>query len=101
MTFAEIAKFVVVVVAVTSFVVAPVAWVCAVIYMFKTVAHRKPGVALWRDAPVRNPFNHILVSDNLTTEGLKYRRKLLAALLWFVGPIILTLGLAAVTGVLH
>lgn len=79
-------------------IVAAIAWVLILVYMFKTVAHRKPGLGLWRDAPAMNPFNHILITANLTEEGLKYRRRLGVAVLAFVVPILFTIALAAVTG---
>jgi ABC-type glycerol-3-phosphate transport system permease component len=81
-----------------TMIVVSIAWVLSIIYMFKTVANRKPGIALWRDAPAINPFNHILRSENLTEDGLKYRRRLVVSAAAFVIPILITLGLAAITG---
>jgi hypothetical protein len=75
--------------------------------MFKTVANRKPGLRLWHDAPdfgfnspwwLRNPFNHILVTGNLTDTGLKYRRWLVFSVLAFVVPILAVLAFGAAIG---
>jgi hypothetical protein len=74
--------------------------------MFKTVANRKPGLRLWHDAPsfftaepwwMRNPFNHILVTENLTDAGIKCRRRLLYSMLCFVVPIVVVLLIGALT----
>jgi hypothetical protein len=74
--------------------------------MFKTVANRKPGIRLWHDAPfgfhspwwLRNPFNHILVTEHLTETGLKYRRWLVFSVLAFIVPILTVLALGAAIG---
>jgi len=67
------------------FVLAPV---IALAYALMAVAHLKPGVRAWLDAPLLNPLNHMFVSGNLTEEGLKYRRRAMLAmatslLAWF------------------
>ena len=85
---------------------AALAWVTAVVCLFKAVANRKPGVRLWHDAPfgahlpwwLRNPFNHVLSPGNLTEAGLKYRRWHFYAVLAFVVPILAVLSIAALTG---
>jgi ABC-type glycerol-3-phosphate transport system permease component len=82
---------------IVTMIVAPVAWVLILLFACKAIANRKLGLSLWRDAPGFNPFNH-LMSRNLTQEGLIYRRRMYLALLAFVIPIVLTVGLASLTG---
>ncbi len=67
--------------------------------MCKTIANRKPHIDLWRDAPMRNPWNIMLDSNLLTEEGLRCRRIVLKAVAWFVIPILLVHVLAAALGV--
>lgn len=55
----------------------------ALIYIFMALAHLKPGVRLWLDAPLLNPLNHIFFSGNFTKDGLKYRRRVLIATVTF------------------
>ena len=53
--------------------VAILCWFVAVINMFRTVAHRKPGIPLfshWLD----NPFNLMLRPGQLTERGVTARR---------------------------
>jgi hypothetical protein len=71
------------------------AWVATIYYSFRTVACLKPGLRLWRDAPAWNPFNHILRTAHLTEQGLKHRRRLIAAALTFVSFALIGLGVAA------
>jgi hypothetical protein len=91
---------------VTAWIIAAISWPLAVFYMFKTVANRRPGLRLWHDAPtlfgaepwwMRNPFNHICVTDNLTEEGIRCRRRLIYAVLCFVLPIVSVLLIGALT----
>lgn len=84
-----------------AMIIAPVAWVVAVVFMFKTIANRKPHVDLWRDAPMRNPWNIMLDSNLLTDEGLRCRKIALKAVVWFTIPTLLVLILAAVMGLLN
>lgn len=81
-----------------AMLVAPVAWVCTLVFMVKTIANRKPHVRLWRDAPFCNPWNIMLNSSLLTDEGLRCRRVVVKSAGWFVIPILLLLALAAATG---
>ena len=46
---------------------------------------------------MRNPFNHILVTENLTDAGIKCRRRLLYSMLCFVVPIVVVLLIGALT----
>ena len=75
-------------------------WVAMLVYLFKTLACRRPGVRLWRDAPARNPFNHIFVSRHLTEEGLRCRRRLILATAAFVFYVLAFLGVGTVVGAL-
>ena len=86
------------VVFIPTLVVAPIAWVCIVVYGFKTIANRKPEVDLWRDAPMGNPANIMLDSKLLTDEGLRCRSIMAKSILWFAVPILLSLALGAATG---
>jgi hypothetical protein len=70
------------------------AWVAMIYYSFRTVACLKAEVRLWRDAPAWNPFNHILRTAHLTEQGLKHRRRLIAAALTFVSFALIALGVA-------
>ncbi len=83
---------------VLTMIIAPIAWVCILVYGFKTIRNRKPEVSLWRGAPAWNPVNITLSPELLTEEGLKYRRRLFWSVAFFVVPILLTIGLAAITG---
>jgi hypothetical protein len=83
-----------------------VSWPLAIYYMFKTVDNLKPGVRLWQDAPslfggkpwpMPNPFNHIGATEHLTPEGIRYRRRLIYAVLCFLVPIAVVLLIGALT----
>ena len=78
--------------------VAMVSWVIAVYSMFAAIFCLKPGVDLWKDAPLRNPFNHILVASHLSDTGLKHRRRLIICAILFVVPILLVIGLGTLLG---
>ncbi|MGV3484236.1 MAG: hypothetical protein ACO1RT_07450 [Planctomycetaceae bacterium] len=73
-----------------TMVVSPIAWVCAVVFMFKTVANRKPNVP-WN-------WNIMLDARLLTGEGLRCRAVALKAIGWFTIPILAFIALAAATG---
>jgi ABC-type glycerol-3-phosphate transport system permease component len=92
----EVGSILLLILGAATVLVSPVAWVLTLVFACKAIANRKPGLALWRDAPAFNPCNH-LISRNLTSEGLRYRRHMCVALLAFVLPIIATLALAALT----
>jgi len=84
-----------------TMLIAPVAWVYVIVFSFKTIANRKPHIDLWRDAPMRNPWNIMLDSNLLTDEGLRCRAVAMKALAWFTIPILLVLTLAAAAGKLN
>lgn len=67
--------------------------VVALVYMFKAVAHLRPGVSLWFDAPLFNPLHHVLVPTNLTEEGLIYRRRAGLAIGLFILAWLVSVGL--------
>ena len=79
-------------------VIAPVAWVCILVFGVKAVRNARPGVNLWGRETMWNPGNVLIFPGMLTDEGRRHRRKCFLAVLWFVVPIAATMLLAAVTG---
>ena len=85
-------------VALPTMVIAPVAWVCILVFGFKAVRSARPGINPWGRETMWNPGNVLIFPGMLTDEGRRYRRKCFVALLWFVIPIAVTMLFAAVTG---
>jgi len=85
-------------VAVPSMLVALVAWPCIIVFGIQAARHAKAEVNVWSSETLWNPFNVLIYPRLLTERGLQYRRRCFQAAACFVGPILLTMGLAAVTG---
>ena len=79
-------------------VIAPVAWVCMLVFGFEAVRNVRPDVNLWGRETMWNPGNVLIFPGMLTDAGARYRRKRIVAVLWFVVPIGTTMLLAAITG---
>jgi len=86
------------IVALPTMVIAPVAWVCMLVFGFKAVRNARPDVNLWGRETMWNPGNVLIFRGMLTDEGKRYRRKCFLAVLWFVVPIGTAMLLATITG---
>ncbi len=76
----------------SAYSVAAIAWSAAALYLFKTVAHRRPDVRLWGAALGYIPLNIVFRPALLTERGRMYRRRFGVAALVFA--IALSTGLA-------
>lgn len=68
----------------TAYSAAAMAWSVAVVYLFRTVANRQPGVRLWSAALGYVPLNIVFRPDLLTERGRLFRRRFGKAVLFFV-----------------
>jgi hypothetical protein len=85
-------------VALPTMFIAPVAWVCILVFGFKAVRNARPDINLWGRDTMWNPGNVLIFPDMLTDEGRHYRRRCFVAGLWFVIPTGVTIVLAVLTG---
>jgi len=74
-------------VALPTLVVAPLAWVCILVFGVKAVRNARPEVELWSRETMWNPINVLFSPQMLTDAGRRYRRKCFLAVLWFAVPI--------------
>jgi hypothetical protein len=73
-----------------------VCWACALFFMIRTVALRKPGVSLWHGTAL-NPFNLLLQPSKLSEAGLTARRRCFLSVLGFIGCVLLAMLIGAAT----
>jgi hypothetical protein len=85
---------------VAAFVGTFVCWFIALINMFRTLAHRKPGVAIWPHW-WESPFNILFRPEELTARGLVARRWCFFGVAGFLACFVLFLLVGIPTGVLH
>jgi ABC-type nitrate/sulfonate/bicarbonate transport system permease component len=79
--------------------IALVFWFRILFFAWKTIANRRDGVHLVRDAPLGNPANILLKAELLTEKGIAYRRRMVASLLVFVAIVVGGFVVAAIVGV--
>src|SRR4051812_26272497 len=70
-------------------IAAMITWPAAAYYLVMTTANKKPNTG---------PFYGIGFTENLSEDGIKYRRKLLYAVLGFVIPILVVMLIGFLTG---
>lgn len=79
-----------------AYCLAAIAWSAAVLYLFKTIANRRPGVRLWGAELGYIPLNAVFRPDLLTDRGRLCRRRFGISALVFIAA----LGTAFTLGVL-
>jgi hypothetical protein len=67
----------------TAYSAAAIAWSVAAVYLFRTIANRRPGVRLWSAALGFVPLNIVFRPDLLTDRGQLYRRRFGKAAFFF------------------
>jgi hypothetical protein len=67
----------------TAYSAAAIAWSVAAVYLFMTLANRRPGVRLWTAALGYIPLNIVFRPDLLTDRGRLCRRRFGNAALGF------------------
>jgi hypothetical protein len=80
--------------------IAAIAWSAAVVYLFKTIAHRRSRISLWSAALAYTPLNLVFRPDLLTERGLQYRLRFGVAVLIFVCAVAAGLVLTGILGLL-
>jgi hypothetical protein len=83
---------------VVGWVASLVAWISIVVFGLKVLRNVLPGVSPWSRRFAYNPANVLFHPELLTPEGLIHRRRLCWAVAVFVGLVLGTLFLAALTG---
>jgi len=94
----EPASILLMLIAVPSMLVALVAWPCIIFFGVRAARNAKAEVNVWSSETHWNPLNVVFYPRLLTDRGLQYRRRCFQAVTCFVVPILLTMGLAALTG---
>jgi len=79
----------------STYSVATIAWSAALLYLFKAMAHRKPGVRLWNRQLGYFPCNLIFHPELLTEPGQICRRRFGISLLIFIGAAGMSLAIGA------
>jgi len=79
----------------SAYSVATIAWSAALLYLFKTMAHRKPGVRLWNKRLGYIPCNLVFHPELLTEHGQSCRRRFGISVLIFVCAVGLSLAIGA------
>ena len=74
------------------------AWVSVVVYGLKVLANILPGVSLWSRQLAYNPANVVFHPELLTPKGLAHRQRFGWAVAVFVGLVLGSLLLGALTG---
>jgi hypothetical protein len=77
------------------------AWVAVVVYGLGVLRNVLPGVSLWSSQFAYNPANVVFHPELLTRKGVFYRRRLGWAVAVFVGLVLGSLLLGALTGSLR
>lgn len=83
---------------VVGWVASLAAWISIVVFGLKVLRNVLPGVSPWSRRFAYNPANVVFHPELLTPEGLIHRRRLGWAVAVFVGLVLGTLLLAALTG---
>ena len=80
-----------------AYCIAAIAWIVAVVNLFRTIANRRPGISVWHIRLAYFPPNIIFFPDLLTERGRLFRRRFtLSALAFFaaIGLGLVVAGLA-------
>ena len=94
----ESVSIVLMLIAIPSMLLALVSWPCIIFFGVQAARHAKADVNVWSSETLWNPLNVLMYPSLLTGLGLHYRRRCFQATACFVMPILLTMGLAAITG---
>jgi hypothetical protein len=71
----------------TAYSAAAIAWSVAAVYLFRTIANRRPDVGLWSGAVGYIPLNIVFRPNLLTERGKLYRRRFGRAALVFAAAL--------------
>jgi hypothetical protein len=84
----------------STYSAAAIAWSVAVLYLWKTIANRRPEVRLWSAALGYVPLNIVFRPELLTERGRLCRRRFGVALLAFVVAVSAGLAMNGILGLL-